>query len=65
MIIHRKSHRVLVSGITGKQGTFWTEKMVERGTHVVAGVNPKRAGEIHHWRAGVRFGGRGDDENAL
>ncbi len=47
MIIHRKSHRVLVSGITGKQGTFWTEKMVECGTRVVAGVNPKRAGETH------------------
>ena len=47
MIIYRKAHRVLVQGITGKQGTFWTEKMIECGTRVVAGVNPRRAGESH------------------
>jgi succinyl-CoA synthetase alpha subunit len=47
MIIYRKAHRVLVQGITGKQGTFWTEKMMACGTTVVGGVNPKRAGESH------------------
>ena len=47
MIIFRQQHRVLVQGITGKQGTFWTEKMIACGTNVMAGVNPKRAGEIH------------------
>jgi succinyl-CoA synthetase alpha subunit len=47
MIIYRKAHRVLVQGITGKQGTFWTEKMMACGTAVVGGVNPKRAGESH------------------
>ena len=47
MIIFRQHHRVLVQGITGKQGTFWTEKMMDCGTRVVAGVNPKRAGETH------------------
>jgi succinyl-CoA synthetase alpha subunit len=46
-MIVRKKDRVIVLGITGKQGTFWTEKMIAYGTHVVAGVNPKRAGETH------------------
>jgi succinyl-CoA synthetase alpha subunit len=47
MIIYRQNQRVLVQGITGKQGSFWTEKMISTGTKVVAGVNPKRAGEKH------------------
>jgi succinyl-CoA synthetase alpha subunit len=35
---------VLVQGITGRQGRFWTEKMLECGTRVVAGVSPGRGG---------------------
>ncbi|GAB3677760.1 succinate--CoA ligase subunit alpha [Salinisphaera aquimarina] len=44
-MILEKQHRVLVQGITGRQGRFWTERMQECGTQIVAGVNPKRAGE--------------------
>lgn len=43
-MIPRKEHRVLVLGITGKQGQFWTEKMRQCGTRVTGGVNPKKAG---------------------
>jgi succinyl-CoA synthetase alpha subunit len=44
-MIVRQKDRVVVLGMTGKQGMFWTEKMLAYGTHVVAGINPKRAGE--------------------
>ncbi len=47
MRILRAEHRVLVQGITGKQGTFWTERMQEYGTNVIGGVNPKKAGTEH------------------
>lgn len=47
MIILHSEHRVLVQGLTGKQGSFWTEKMQSCGTRIVAGINPKRAGDLH------------------
>lgn len=46
-MIVRRHHRVLVQGITGQQGTFWTEKMQGCGTNVAAGINPKKAGTVH------------------
>ena len=46
-VIVRGSDSVLVQGITGKQGTFWSERMRDYGTRIVGGVNPKRAGEAH------------------
>ena len=46
-MIVRGEDRVLVQGITGKQGTHWTGRMQAYGTHVVAGVNPKKAGTEH------------------
>lgn len=37
--------RVLVSGITGAEGSFWTKHMIEMGTNVVCGVTPGKEGE--------------------
>jgi len=38
---------VLVQGITGQQGTFWTEHMRNYGTNIIGGVNPRKAGTEH------------------
>ncbi|RJS87394.1 succinate--CoA ligase subunit alpha [Candidatus Bathyarchaeota archaeon] len=37
--------RVLVQGITGRQGRFHTKLMLEYGTRIVAGVTPGKGGE--------------------
>ncbi len=37
--------KVLVQGITGGEGSFWTKHMVEMGTNVVAGVTPGKEGQ--------------------
>ena len=46
-MILRNSDRVIVQGITGRQGSFWTERMQSYGTNIVGGVNPKKAGTEH------------------
>jgi len=46
-MIVRGSDRVLIQGITGKQGTFWTERMQDYGTNVVGGVSPNKGGAVH------------------
>ena len=37
--------RLIVQGITGREGTFHTEQMLAYGTNVVAGVTPGKGGE--------------------
>ena len=39
--------RLLVQGITGKEGAFHTKQCVEYGTKVVAGVTPGKGGQTH------------------
>ena len=37
--------KLVVQGMTGSQGSFHTEQMIEYGTNVVAGVTPGKGGE--------------------
>jgi succinyl-CoA synthetase alpha subunit len=39
--------RVVVLGITGSEGTFHAQKMIEYGTRVVAGMTPGKGGTTH------------------
>jgi succinyl-CoA synthetase alpha subunit len=42
-----KNTRLVVQGITGKEGSFHTKQMVEYGTQVVGGVTPGKGGTMH------------------
>ncbi len=39
--------RVVVQGVTGKEGSFHTQGMLDYGTKVVAGVTPGKGGSTH------------------
>lgn len=47
-ILVDKNTRLLVQGITGREGAFHTQQMIEYGTNVVAGVTPGKGGEWIH-----------------
>lgn len=42
-----KNTRLIVQGMTGKEGAFHTKQMVEYGTNVVGGVTPGKGGTTH------------------
>jgi succinyl-CoA synthetase alpha subunit len=48
-ILVNKDTRLLVQGITGREGAFHTEQMIAYGTKVVAGVTPGKGGS---WAVG-------------
>lgn len=47
-ILVDENTRLLVQGITGREGSFHTEQMLEYGTKVVGGVTPGKAGQEVH-----------------
>lgn len=44
-VLVNKNTRLLVQGITGKEGAFHTQQMIEYGTNVIAGVTPGKGGQ--------------------
>lgn len=44
-ILINENTRVLVQGITGRDGSFHTRQMVKDGTNIVAGVTPGKTGQ--------------------
>ena len=40
--------KVVVQGATGREGSFHTQRMLEYGTKVVAGVTPGKGGTAVH-----------------
>jgi succinyl-CoA synthetase alpha subunit len=46
-ILVDKNTRVIVCGMTGKEGSFHAEQMIQYGTQVVAGVTPGKGGTTH------------------
>lgn len=49
-ILVSKDTRLIVQGITGREGEFHTRQMLEYGTNIVAGVTPGKGGG---WVAGI------------
>lgn len=52
-ILVNKDTRLLVQGVTGREGGFHARQMVEYGTKVVAGVTPGRGGETFEGKVPV------------
>lgn len=47
-IIVNRNTKVIVQGITGSQGSFHTQRMLQYGTRIVAGVTPGKEGKTVH-----------------
>jgi len=47
-ILVNENTRLLVQGITGREGSFHAQRCIEYGTKVVAGVTPGRGGSIYN-----------------
>ncbi|MCU0477069.1 MAG: succinate--CoA ligase subunit alpha [Anaerolineae bacterium] len=49
-ILLNKDTRIIVQGITGREGGFHTQQMIDYGSNVIGGVTPGKGGE---WANGV------------
>ncbi len=46
ILVNRKT-RVIVQGLTGREGSFHSQQMIDYGTKIVAGVTPGKGGTEH------------------
>jgi len=46
-VLVNENTRVVVQGLTGREGSFHAQQMIEYGTRVVAGVTPSKGGTRH------------------
>ncbi|MDG2155551.1 MAG: succinate--CoA ligase subunit alpha [Gammaproteobacteria bacterium] len=46
-ILVNKDSKIIVQGLTGRQGSFHAQQCIDYGTQIVAGVTPGRGGEEH------------------
>ncbi|MCE9559555.1 MAG: succinate--CoA ligase subunit alpha [Armatimonadetes bacterium] len=46
-ILVNRDTRVIVAGMTGREGTFHTQQMIDYGTKVVGGLTPGKGGTTH------------------
>ena len=47
-VLINEQTRVIVQGLTGREGSFHAQQMVAYGTNVVAGVTPGKGGTLHN-----------------
>lgn len=46
-VLVNKHSKIIVQGITGKEGSFHAEQMIEYGTNIIGGVTPGKGGQTH------------------
>ena len=68
-VLVNEQTRVVVQGLTGREGSFHAQQMVAYGTKVVAGVTPGKGGTLHNAVPGVRYrggsGARDESERSI